>query len=175
MADFFIRRPIVAMVIAILTVIVGLISLKRLPISEYPPVSPTMIQVTTTYRGAAAEAVMESVATPIESKVNGVDKLLYHAVLQCQRRQAHAERLFRRGHGRGHHAGERAEPRRSGGCAVARCGQARGRHRQPLQPGHPDGRRPLFAQATPTTRCSWAITATSTWWMPSSACGAWAT
>jgi len=77
MADFFIRRPIVAMVIAILTVIVGLITLKRLPISEYPPVSPTMIQVTTTYRGAAAEAVMESVATPIESKVNGVDKLIY--------------------------------------------------------------------------------------------------
>ncbi|MFN0127249.1 MAG: efflux RND transporter permease subunit [Verrucomicrobiales bacterium] len=77
MADFFIRRPIVAMVIAILTVIVGLISLLRLPISEYPPVSPTMIQATTTYRGAAAEAVMESVATPIESKVNGVDKLLY--------------------------------------------------------------------------------------------------
>jgi hydrophobe/amphiphile efflux-1 (HAE1) family protein len=76
-ADFFIRRPIVAMVIAILTVIVGLISLSRLPISEYPPVSPTMIQVTTTYRGAAAEAVMESVATPIESKVNGVDQLLY--------------------------------------------------------------------------------------------------
>src|SRR5262252_5970000 len=77
MADFFIRRPIVAMVIAILTVIVGAITLKRLPISEYPPVSPTLIQVTTTYRGAAAEAVMESVATPIESKVNGVDKLLY--------------------------------------------------------------------------------------------------
>src|SRR5512138_2517452 len=77
MADFFIRRPIVAMVIAILTVIVGALTLKRLPISEYPPVSPTMIQVTTTYRGAAAEAVMESVATPIESKVNGVDKLLY--------------------------------------------------------------------------------------------------
>ena len=59
MADFFIRRPIVAMVIAILTVIVGAISLKRLPIAEYPPVSPTMIQVTTTYRGAAAEAVMD--------------------------------------------------------------------------------------------------------------------
>jgi len=77
MAEFFIRRPIVAMVIAILTIIVGLVALKRLPISEYPPVSPTMIQVTTTYRGAAAEAVMESVATPIESKVNGVDKLLY--------------------------------------------------------------------------------------------------
>lgn len=77
MAEFFIRRPIVAMVISILTVIVGLISLSRLPIAEYPTVSPTLIQVTSTYRGAAAEAVMESVATPIESKVNGVDKLLY--------------------------------------------------------------------------------------------------
>ena len=65
------------MVISILTVIVGLISLSRLPIAEYPNVSPTLIQATTTYRGAAAEAVMESVASPIESKVNGVDKLLY--------------------------------------------------------------------------------------------------
>ncbi len=77
MADFFIRRPIVAMVISIVTVIVGLVSLSRLPIAEYPLVSPTLIQVTASYRGAAAEAVMESVATPIESKVNGVDKLLY--------------------------------------------------------------------------------------------------
>ncbi|MEO5916770.1 MAG: multidrug efflux RND transporter permease subunit [Luteolibacter sp.] len=77
MAEFFIRRPIVAMVISIVTCIVGLISLTRLPIAEYPIVSPTLIQVTSTYRGAAAEAVMESVATPIESKVNGVDKLLY--------------------------------------------------------------------------------------------------
>ena len=77
MAEFFIRRPIVAMVISIVTCIVGLVSLSRLPIAEYPTVSPTLIQVTSTYRGAAAEAVMESVATPIESKVNGVDKLLY--------------------------------------------------------------------------------------------------
>jgi HAE1 family hydrophobic/amphiphilic exporter-1 len=77
MAEFFIRRPIVAMVISIVTVIVGLVALSRLPIAEYPNVSPTLIQVTSSYRGAAAEAVMESVATPIESKVNGVDKLLY--------------------------------------------------------------------------------------------------
>jgi len=77
MADFFIRRPIVAMVISILTCIIGLVSLSRLPIAEYPTVSPTLIQVTSSYRGAAAEAVMESVATPIESKINGVDKLLY--------------------------------------------------------------------------------------------------
>jgi hydrophobe/amphiphile efflux-1 (HAE1) family protein len=77
MAEFFIRRPIVAMVISIVTIIVGLISLSRLPIAEYPAVSPTLIKVESTYRGAAAEAVMESVATPIESEVNGVDKMLY--------------------------------------------------------------------------------------------------
>src|SRR6202030_4812989 len=77
MAEFFIRRPIVAMVIAIVTVIVRLLPLSRLPISEYPQVSPPLIEVTASYRGAAAEAVMDSVATPIESKVNGVDKMLY--------------------------------------------------------------------------------------------------
>jgi hydrophobic/amphiphilic exporter-1 (mainly G- bacteria), HAE1 family len=77
MAQFFIRRPIVAMVISIVIVIVGLVTLTRLPIAEYPSVSPTLIQVTSTYRGAAAEAVMDSVATPIESQVNGVDKMLY--------------------------------------------------------------------------------------------------
>src|ERR1700726_3122522 len=77
MAQFFIRRPIVAMVIAIVTVILGLVTLSRLPIAEYPQVSPTLIEVTASYRGAAAEAVMDSVATPIESKVNGVDKMLY--------------------------------------------------------------------------------------------------
>lgn len=65
MAEFFIRRPIVAMVIAILTCIVGAISLSRLPISEYPNVSPTMIQATTSYRGAAAEAVMVPISTVI--------------------------------------------------------------------------------------------------------------
>jgi len=77
MADFFIRRPIVAMVISIIIVLVGLLSLSRLPVSEYPTVSPTLIKVTGSYRGAAAEAVMESVATPLESKINGVDKMLY--------------------------------------------------------------------------------------------------
>src|ERR1700732_3704845 len=77
MAEFCIRRPIVAMVIAIVTVIVGMVTLTRLPIAEYPSISPTLITVASSYRGAAAEAVMDSVAIPIESQVNGVDKMLY--------------------------------------------------------------------------------------------------
>lgn len=77
MGDFFIRRPIVAMVIAILTVIIGGFTLGRLPIAEYPEVSPPTIQVNATYRGADAEAVEQSVATPIEAQVNGVKDMLY--------------------------------------------------------------------------------------------------
>jgi len=77
MAEFFIRRPIVAMVLSIVMVIVGFVALTRLPIAEYPPISPTLIKVKANYRGAAAEAVMDSVATPVESQVNGVDKMLY--------------------------------------------------------------------------------------------------
>lgn len=77
MAEFFIRRPIVAMVIAIVIVIAGTFTLLSLPVSEYPEVSPPVINVSTIFRGADAIAVEESVATPIEGKVNGVDKMLY--------------------------------------------------------------------------------------------------
>lgn len=77
MADFFIRRPIVAMVISILMVIVGGFVLTRLPVSEYPEVSPPVINVTGNFRGADAEAVEASVATPIEAQINGVEDMLY--------------------------------------------------------------------------------------------------
>lgn len=77
MAEFFIRRPIVAMVISILTVIVGAFTLQNLPISEYPEVSPPVINVTGSFRGADAEAVEGSVATPLEAQINGVENMLY--------------------------------------------------------------------------------------------------
>ena len=74
MAEFFIRRPIVAMVIAIVTVIVGLVTLSRLPIAEYPQVSPTLIEVTANYRGAAAEAVMPVLHLDPDQVVAGKDE-----------------------------------------------------------------------------------------------------
>jgi len=77
MGNFFIRRPIVAMVISIVTVIVGLVSLSRLPIAQYPEITPPVIQVTTTYVGASALDVEQSVATPIEQQVNGVERSIY--------------------------------------------------------------------------------------------------
>ena len=77
MSEFFIRRPIVAMVISILMVIIGLITLSGIPISKYPDITPPMIQVTTTFNGANAVNVEQAVATPIEQQVNGVEEMLY--------------------------------------------------------------------------------------------------
>src|SRR3954471_23688300 len=77
MASFFIRRPIVAIVIAIILVLMGLFSLKGLSIEQYPFLAPPSIRVTATYPGASAVAVEQSVATPIEQEVNGVDKMIY--------------------------------------------------------------------------------------------------
>jgi hydrophobic/amphiphilic exporter-1 (mainly G- bacteria), HAE1 family len=77
MADFFIRRPIVAIVISIITVIMGLFTLSGLSIEQYPFLAPPTIRVTATYPGASAVAVEQSVATPIEQEVNGVESMIY--------------------------------------------------------------------------------------------------
>ena len=77
MSKFFIRRPIVAIVIAILTVIVGLVTLFSLPTSQFPNIVPPEILVTAIYPGADAKTLVQAVATPLEQQMNGVDNMLY--------------------------------------------------------------------------------------------------
>jgi HAE1 family hydrophobic/amphiphilic exporter-1 len=77
MANFFIRRPIVAIVIAILTVIVGVITIVALPVAQFPQIAPPEIRLEANYPGADAQTLEQAVAVPIEQQVSGVDNMTY--------------------------------------------------------------------------------------------------
>jgi hydrophobe/amphiphile efflux-1 (HAE1) family protein len=77
MSRFFVDRPIVAMVLSIIMVMLGLVAMAGLPIAQYPEIVPPMVQVTTTFVGAGATDVETAVATPLEQKINGVENMIY--------------------------------------------------------------------------------------------------
>ncbi|MEB2345030.1 MAG: multidrug efflux RND transporter permease subunit [Deltaproteobacteria bacterium] len=77
MSSFFVRRPIVAIVISILTVLLGLVAIVQLPIAQFPDIAPPAIQLATTYVGADALTAEQAVATPIEQQMSGVDDSIY--------------------------------------------------------------------------------------------------
>ena len=76
-AKFFIERPVLANVIAILMIVIGAVALAALPVAQYPDVVPPTVQVTTRYPGANAQVVIDTVALPIEQQVNGVEDMIY--------------------------------------------------------------------------------------------------
>jgi HAE1 family hydrophobic/amphiphilic exporter-1 len=77
MSRFFIERPILANVLAVVTIIIGFISYSRLPVEQYPPIVPPTIQVTSRYPGGSAAVVAETIGVPIEEAVNGVEHMIY--------------------------------------------------------------------------------------------------
>ena len=77
LSRFFINRPIFASVVSIIVVIAGLVTLQALPIAQYPNISPPTVQVTTTYPGANAQVLADTVASTIEEEINGVEGMIY--------------------------------------------------------------------------------------------------
>ena len=77
MPRFFINRPIFAWVIAIMTMLAGLLAIKTLPVSQYPPIAPPQITINAVYPGASAQTVQDTVTQVIEQKLNGIDNLIY--------------------------------------------------------------------------------------------------
>ena len=77
MSKFFIERPVLANVLAIVLVLIGAVAVYNLPVSQYPNIVPPTVQVTTRYPGASPQTVIDTIALPIELQVNGVDGMLY--------------------------------------------------------------------------------------------------
>ena len=77
MPHFFIDRPIFAAVLSILIVIIGIIAYPGLPVAQYPEIAPPTVVVSATYPGASAETLAETIASPIESAINGVEDMIY--------------------------------------------------------------------------------------------------
>lgn len=77
-SHFFIDRPIFASVLSIIIVVIGLVSLQKLPVAQFPQITPPMVQIDADYPGASAEVVAEAVARPIEVQLPGIDNLLYY-------------------------------------------------------------------------------------------------
>ena len=150
-SHFFIDRPIFATVLSIVILIVGGVALLGLPIAQYPEVAPPMVQVSAIYPGANAKVVAETVATPIEQEVNGVENMLYMSSKCTNDGQVLPGRHVQARHRSEHGPGAGAEPRVDRRGQAARGSQAPGRDDEEEVAGHPAVRQPDLARQVATT------------------------
>ncbi len=95
--NIFIKRPVMALSISILILIVGFISLGTLPVEQYPDIAPPTVRVEATYTGANADAVMNSVIMPLEENINGVENMIYITSTATNSGSAEIQVYFKQG------------------------------------------------------------------------------
>lgn len=95
--DKFINRPVLSTVISIVIVILGILGLLSLPISQYPDIAPPTVRVSTTYQGANAQTVLNSVIAPLEEQINGVENMMYMSSTATNTGEASIEVFFKQG------------------------------------------------------------------------------
>ena len=119
-SNFFIDRPLFAMVVSAFIVIAGLAAFRALPISMYPDITPPTVAVTTAYPGASADVIAETVATPLEQALNGVERHAVHPLGEFVERRAADHGHVRGRHESGSRGHQRAEPRAERRCRCCR-------------------------------------------------------
>ena len=95
--NIFIKRPVMAISIAIMILLVGFISFSTLPLEQYPDIAPPTVSVYTTYQGASADAVMKAVIQPLEEGINGVENMLYMSSTATNAGSATINVVFKQG------------------------------------------------------------------------------
>ena len=153
-ADIFIDRPRLAVVIALVTTLVGGLALLRIPVAQLPDIVPPQVRVSTTYPGASAEVLESTVAQPIEAKVVGVDKMIYMKSYERQRRLLHARRLLRARQQSRHQHRQRQQPGAERAVATAGRGAAAGRQRAEALVVDAAGHQHVQRRSANTTSCS---------------------
>ena len=135
---FFIDRPIFAAVLSILIFITGLIAIPLLPVSEYPDVVPPSVQVRAEYPGANPKVIAETVATPLEEAINGVENMMYMKSVAGS--DGVLVPILMPGYRPGSGAGSGAEPGRAGGSASAGgCTPSGHHHPETVSDANPGG------------------------------------
>ena len=95
--DNFIKRPVLSTVISIIVVILGILGLVSIPVTQYPDIAPPTVRVSTSYTGANAETVLNSVIAPLEEQINGVENMMYMTSTATNTGDASIEVYFKQG------------------------------------------------------------------------------